>query len=1067
MKARASRIALYTIATAVILLAAAVVMAPSLVDWNRYKPEVAAAAAALTGRDVVIEGDISFEILPVPVLRVDDVRVSNPAGFGGGEIARAGAVHLRVSLPALMAGRVEIGTVTVVRPLLTLEILPDGRRNWASASAMPGGGVGQVAASEFTFLSASLDLSVESAFVIFRDDRSGHVQTLEHVDIAISGPAVAGPYRAIGRFEFRGRPIAFDGSLGPFGEGGKAPVKMALWRREIAARLRFTGDIDTKSADLALTGFVRAGGEDFLAFAATVAGFDQALAPDILSAEFEFEADIQVNGVTAAFNRLSMKLGEFRAAGAGEVRLTRPAAAELALDVETVNLDRLYRGRAGAARTSISGLPRSSAGVDEIIENVLSELGPDMVSLHLTLGALIYNGGIARDLRLDADLGSGEMLINQFFVRLPGAAELSVAGFVALEDGEPRFQGIVDGTGSNLRGTLDWLGMDSARVPPDRLRKFAVTSRLTASPDFVRLDDVSLDLDVSHIEGRVSIGLPHKRTYEAELTVDDLDLGAYFPAPALGPSEEYDARFVVRIGRLRLLGAVLERARIDATFVDDVLTIHELGFGHPRGVRANLTGNASGFGIAPVFDLSLDLDATQASGLWSMFGEPPPAWAAQLGPLVARGQLAGEFASAELSIEADAAGARLRIDGGLRLSLRGPRYEFDLVGSHPNLLLLGKRFDPRFGEALEIRGGARVTATVTGDLASAKISKLTADLGSASARGSATIEFSGAQPRVSGRIEAGTLDLGVLVQDPVAAIASGPIPPVTPPSSPTSSDEDGESTETSARQIWPRTPIRIPHPNLDAAVEIIPEVLVWREFRVENPRLQLVLTSAGVAVRRLSGRLFGGELEMSAWLNGRQKLSGGARVALRGGDAGAALGGEGDYTLAGGLFDAEVSLDSTGISPYELVSNLAGRGRITLAGGRFRGFDLDEVNSRVVDRARQVGVIELFLAGEGGGVTDIDSAGGTFRVEKGVISSSDLAIQAAGGRIAADIGFDLMNREVDATARISLASVPEAPPLEVGFEGPVEELDTAYRFDAFQEYLLRTTREPPPTHGEQ
>ncbi|MHA1568964.1 MAG: AsmA family protein, partial [Alphaproteobacteria bacterium] len=465
-------------------------MAPSLVDWNRYKPEIAAAAAALTGRDVVIEGDVGFEFFPAPVLRVDDVRVSNPAGFGGGEIARAGAVHLRVSLPALMAGRIEVGTVTVVRPLLTMEILPDGRRNWLPASATPGRAVGKGAAGVFAFPSVGLDLSVESAFVIFRDDRSGYVRTLERLDIAVSGAAPAGPYRAVGRFEFRGRPIAFDGSFGPFGEGGKAPVKIALWRREIAARIRFTGDIDMKLADPVLTGTVRGGGEDFLAFAAVVAGFDQARAPDILGADFDFEADIQVNGVTAAFDKLSMKLGEFRAAGAGAVQLARPAVAELALAVEAVNLDRLLRGRASAARTSISGLPRSSAGVDEIIEDVLSELGPDKVSLHLTLGALIHNGGIARDLRLDADLGAGEMLINRFFVRLPGAAELSVTGIVGLEDGEPHFEGIADATGSNLRGTLDWLGMDSARVPPDRLRKFAVTSRIAATPDIVRFEGV-------------------------------------------------------------------------------------------------------------------------------------------------------------------------------------------------------------------------------------------------------------------------------------------------------------------------------------------------------------------------------------------------------------------------------------------------------------------------------------------------------------------------------------------------------------------------------------------------
>ncbi|MCZ6606505.1 MAG: AsmA family protein, partial [Alphaproteobacteria bacterium] len=57
----------------VVLLVAAVLVAPRLIDWNGYKPEIAQAVKEATGRTLVIGGDIEVSIFPGISFGLSDV----------------------------------------------------------------------------------------------------------------------------------------------------------------------------------------------------------------------------------------------------------------------------------------------------------------------------------------------------------------------------------------------------------------------------------------------------------------------------------------------------------------------------------------------------------------------------------------------------------------------------------------------------------------------------------------------------------------------------------------------------------------------------------------------------------------------------------------------------------------------------------------------------------------------------------------------------------------------------------------------------------------------------------
>ena len=89
---------LFGVVGLVLVLAAAVLIGPGLIDWNDYKEQIAARAEALTGRTLVIGGDIRITLLPAPALVVNDVALANMEGATAAEMVRLKSLEIRIAL---------------------------------------------------------------------------------------------------------------------------------------------------------------------------------------------------------------------------------------------------------------------------------------------------------------------------------------------------------------------------------------------------------------------------------------------------------------------------------------------------------------------------------------------------------------------------------------------------------------------------------------------------------------------------------------------------------------------------------------------------------------------------------------------------------------------------------------------------------------------------------------------------------------------------------------------------------------------------------------------------------
>jgi len=100
----------------VALLVVAALVAPSFIDWNRYKGEVARRVEEATGRPLAIEGNVALAILPTPRLSMSGVRLASLPGSASPDLLRLKALEVHVAFASLLAGRIQIESLALIEP---------------------------------------------------------------------------------------------------------------------------------------------------------------------------------------------------------------------------------------------------------------------------------------------------------------------------------------------------------------------------------------------------------------------------------------------------------------------------------------------------------------------------------------------------------------------------------------------------------------------------------------------------------------------------------------------------------------------------------------------------------------------------------------------------------------------------------------------------------------------------------------------------------------------------------------------------------------------------------------
>jgi AsmA protein len=124
------KIILGLIGAFVVLVLAAVIIIPLVVDPNDYRDDIARAVEEETGRSFEIEGELSLSVFPWLGLEVGRMRLGNPPGFGDAPFAEIGSAAVGARLIPLLSRRLEVSTLRLDGLRVGLVRLADGTNNW-------------------------------------------------------------------------------------------------------------------------------------------------------------------------------------------------------------------------------------------------------------------------------------------------------------------------------------------------------------------------------------------------------------------------------------------------------------------------------------------------------------------------------------------------------------------------------------------------------------------------------------------------------------------------------------------------------------------------------------------------------------------------------------------------------------------------------------------------------------------------------------------------------------------------------------------------------------------------
>lgn len=748
------------LAGTLVVLLAAVLVAPSFIDWNAYKPDIRKAVRAATGRDLVIAGDISLDLLPAPALSASDVRFADMPGADAGHLLTIRALRVDAALLPLLQGRIIAESVTLIRPRLALEILPDGRPNWEipalTGALVPdaGGeaGSGRIRLEAVRIVDGEVTWPTAPSAAADAGDTPGIG--------ALSGELVlddAGQTASLtATFRLGDQPMTLEASAGTDGSSARRPVRAALTAADGTLRLAVQGSLAANGRPPRFTGRFEASGPD-LARAGALVG-DIARRPVALPVTpgfaFDLSGDVEANTDSATVSGLEIGFGADRISGRAALSFQDRPRGEVALAFTRLDLDPWLTGsgsdaapgdRRGAGGALPPRLPRHLEMPDGI--DVTFSLDGDAVSAA---------GGLIRNVAVNGGLRRGELVISHMSALLPGPAEISLEAALTGGADEPRVDGHVELASDNPRALFDWLGVEPGSVAAQRLWALTASGSVVATPDELQVSGIRLRLDTTTITGGVTFALRDRLAFGLSLGIDRLvldELLAFLPeepqpaagsdpaaaqaAPAPAPDHDldrllgvlrsFDANVQARVGELLHRGVRLTDIALDATVQSGTITLRQARAGGADGMSATVTGTIDltdqGSG-----DLSLEATVPDPPALLPLFGVSPPPALSRLGKVSLSGTLVGDPGLFTVEAKAEAMGGKAGVEGTVSLS-RGPaRFDLGLTLDHPSAAELLATLSPGTTTSADL-GAVSGTAKLKGDVGGAETHLAVAALG--------------------------------------------------------------------------------------------------------------------------------------------------------------------------------------------------------------------------------------------------------------------------------------------------------------------------------------------------
>ena len=681
-------------------LVALAFLGPRLVDWNSHKAALEREISLVTGYQATVEGKIGAALLPAPRVTVAAVKLQR----GDRPVATVRWMEARLRLSDLLRGDLQVVGLVLIEPSVTLGAggIPfSAPPQWRDGAAQPSG-TGEAATGPGPVDGrAGMTVSIRDASMIL-DTAYGRWQ-ISGIDGSVKTPTVGQRLSVVATLPFAEETLEVEARFAPPHAEADAPVSVRIASADSTVRASFSGTWRVTETGLGLNGGASISLSEAGRLDRLLSGGKKELAalqgPLRLETKLAYrpgdEARLDLAGLTVNGE-------QFSALGEAAVAFRERPRVDLALRFSRLALDGLLAAArpvppaaepSGAAQPGLPAEDEAGEGGRPDLLTLAKALPVDL-SLQVSAAGTRFRGTLVQRLAVRGSIENGAVTLEEFSARLPGGADLSVAGFGDLTASPPSLEGNASLRADDLRRFLAWTGLPVPNAAPDRLRRFSLVSGVSLQPGRLDIVDASIELDDVTARGAAAVALRDRLGVGLRLEVDQLNLDAFRPLPPgpgngaaatetadQGPGENrtaaaepgaavgglawesFDASLNLKAGRVVAAGLPFSGLSADLVLRDGVLTLNRASVSDAGGI----SGQASG---------RLDLKPKPSGDRFAFSGETP-----DLGRLAAilggPDWLTGVFRSIGPGT-VDVSYDSLQSEGPLRIGMQGRDGAFSL-----------------------------------------------------------------------------------------------------------------------------------------------------------------------------------------------------------------------------------------------------------------------------------------------------------------------------------------------------------------------------------------------------
>ena len=992
------------------LVVVALLVTPFFIDVNAYRTQVVTEVKRATGRDLVLGGPITLQLLPWPTVRAENVKVLNLPGAKNPDMVEVKSIAVTPSLWALLGGSLEVSDVVLQEPKIVLEINSEGKPNWeltpSLAEAKP------VAAKPSTPVPLSVGrMTIDDGTLIFSDSQAGLSVTADKAHFTASVGSIDGPYSLTGSATVNGAPMKLELAVGPKGAAGHT-AGMTL--EAAGGRLSFRGTLSELGPQARAAGKATLAADNLVAFADTLlamAGQPARPLPLLLGGKVSFAGDIEASQTTFAAKDFALGFGEDEGTGSVSVALAPTVTVDAKFSAKRLDLDKwlasLKVPDVVAAPAPTTPLDQAPPTEPSLPKSILLSID---AKLAIDVGEVIYNKQPGRDLALELETRSGAVALPRLNAVLPGDLRIEARSTMSGDPAKPMVAGDFSLQGSKLRETLTWLGADVSAVPSQKLQTVSMKGHLTSSDGNAVVKDAVFQLDALKATGGITLTLTEPPTLVTNLEFDTIDVDSYIPQQASWSPGERSSGIPIlallgpvvalklKIAKVVYRGESIASIELDVAREKGTLKLNDLKVANLAGARLAMRGAVAGYWTEhPKADFLFSFAAPDMSRVLHIVGIAE----AGIGPVSASGGIAGTYE---------------------KLVLR-------------DVALSALGWSGRASGTLSLPGAAKGTPTAAAYKGSIAIN----------GRGiEATIDGTfGDRPNIVADLRTDVLDIEAMHGSGRAQTAS------------------------SASQAIDTAPLR----SFDASLHLAAGTLVSPPFNIANADLVANLKDGLLTLSHFTGTLYGGAVDLSGTVDAREAALaydfhgradglpiGGLLRATSGTNV---FGSVINVAIDGTLNADDVLLHGRGTTTGELRSSMSGGARlggyVRASADRFLQY-LGSAATGAVGGAIDITAGSLLsLAGDNRGVgignllnaislvlyrfvNNNDAIAGQVQIAGGILTANGLAVQGAGATAHVATQTNLANSTTYTTINFVIAEDPSGPYLITTASGPLSSL---------------------------